>query len=133
MTAHPLDEAIARDEAEAIALDEAIAFETAFETAPEYVDRMMTTEGTMSMAAEFYYDAFYTDWARELDSAAFYYYPAEPSADEFGFFVFCASVRWWLWAASRFGGDLELLWDGMEPTERAKWVDAVGHLKGSRP
>ncbi len=77
--------------------DEAIAFENAFETASEYVDRMMTTEGTMSMAAEFYYDAFYTDWARELDSAAFYHYPAEMSAEEFGFVVFSASVRWWLW------------------------------------
>ena len=116
-------------------LDEAIAFDNAFETASEYVDRMMTTEGTMSMAAAFYYEAFYADWARELDSAAFYYYPAEPSADEFGFFVFCASVRWWYGSSDE--GELEWLWDRMEPTERAKWVDAVGHLtgpnKGSHP
>ncbi|MFN4949990.1 MAG: hypothetical protein ACK5F0_00030 [Flavobacteriales bacterium] len=108
--------------------DEAIAFENAFETASEYVDRMMTTEGTMSMAAEFYYDAFYTDWARELDSAAFYHYPAEMSAEEFGFVVFSASVRWWLWNEPRDEREDEWLWDGMEPTERAKWVDAVGHL-----
>jgi hypothetical protein len=110
--------------------DPAFAFDTAFETALEYVDRKMTTEGTMSMAATFYYEAFYADWARELDSAAFYYYPAEPSAEEFGFFVFCASMRWWLWAGSRFDGDLEWLWDGMEPTERAKWVDAADCLMG---
>jgi hypothetical protein len=113
--------------------DEAIAFENAFETAPEYVDRMMTTEGTMSMAAEFYYDAFYTDWAKELDSAAFYHYPAEMSAEDFGFVVFSASVRWWLLAESSDEMVIERLWDAMEPTERAKWVDAVGHLKGSRP
>ena len=114
--------------------DEAIAFENAFETAPEYVDRMMTTEGTMSMAAAFYYDAFYANWAHELDCADFFYYPAEPSADEFGFFVFCASMRWHEWAESRFDGDLEWLWNGMEPTERAKWVDAADRLsKGSRP
>jgi hypothetical protein len=109
-------------------LDEAIAFENAFETAPEYVDRMMTTEGTMSMAAEFYYDAFYTDWAKELDSAAFYHYPAEMSAEEFGFVVFSASVRWWLWNEPSDEREDEWLWDAMEPTERAKWVDAVGHL-----
>ena len=108
--------------------DEAIAFENAFETAQEYVDRMMTTEGTMSMAAEFYYDAFYTDWAKELDSAAFYHYPAEMSAEEFGFVVFSASVRWWLLAESSDEMVIERLWDAMEPTERAKWVDAVGHL-----
>ena len=112
--------------------DEAIAFEAAFETASEYVDRRMTTEGTMSMAAAFYYDAFYADWARELDSAAFYHYPADPSAEEFGFVVFCASVRWW-WAGSSDEGEMEWLWDGMEPTERAKWVAAADRLsKGSR-
>ena len=112
--------------------DEAIAFEAAFETASAYVDRMMTTDGIMSMAAAFYHEAFYADWARELDSAAFYYYPAEPSADEFGFFVFNASVRWW-WAGSSDEGEMEWLWDGMEPTERAKWVAAADRLsKGSR-
>jgi len=113
--------------------DEAIAFEAAFETASAYVDRMMTTDGIMSMAAAFYHEAFYADWARELDSAAFYYYPAEPSADEFGFFVFNASVRWWLWAGSSDEGEMEWLWDAMEPTERAKWVAAADRLsKGSR-
>jgi hypothetical protein len=109
-------------------LDEAIAFETAFETASEYVDRMMTTEGIMSMSAAFYYEAFYAEWAQELDSAAFYHYPAEPSAEEFGFVVFNASVRWWLWNEPRDEMEAEWLWDAMEPTERAKWVDAVGHL-----
>jgi len=103
----------------------AIAFETAFETASEYVDRKMTTEGIMSMSAAFYYEAFYAEWAGELDSAAFYYYPAEPSAEEFGFFVFSASVRWW---PPSYEGEVEAQWDAMEPTERAKWVDAVGHL-----
>ena len=112
----------------------AIEFETAFETAAEYVDRMMTTEGIMSMSAAFYYEAFYSDWARELDSAAFYYYPAEPSAEDFGFFVFSASVRWWLWDWSSDEREMAFrAW--MDPKERAKWVDAAHHLvvKGSRP
>jgi hypothetical protein len=108
--------------------DEAIAFDAAFETASEYVDRKMTTDGIMSMSAAFYYEAFYTEWAKELDSAAFYHYPAEPSAEEFGFVVFSASVRWWLLAGSSDEGEIEWLWDAMEPRERAKWVDAVGHL-----
>ena len=103
----------------------AIAFETAFETASEYVDRKMTTEGIMSMSAAFYYEAFYAEWAGELDSAAFYYYPAEPSAEECGFFVFSASVRWW---PPSYEGEVEAQWDGMDPTERAKWVDAAHHL-----
>jgi hypothetical protein len=108
-------------------LDEAIAFENAFETASEYVDRKMTTEGTMSMAAAFYYEAFYTEWAKELDSAAFYYYPAEPSAEELGYDVFCASMRWWYEPDE---GEMQWLWDGMEPRERAKWVDAADCLMG---
>jgi len=113
--------------------DVAIAFENAFETVEEYVDRMMTTEGITSMDAAFYYDAFYADWDRELDSAAFYHYPAEPSAEEFGFVVFSASVRWWLLAGSSDEGEMEWLWDAMEPKERAKWVDAADWLRGLPP